>query len=395
MAAAYETAAFDPCGHLNAPYLRRQGTSVFQKLPIAHVFFTAQPHLPVGDSPLLCNDLRELTDLTMKPLRLMAQAIFVSATLLISQGQTINTFPTTILGEWDFNSPALVTATVGSNLVFQSNAGTAAFTPGFVTTDIAGFSSGVMVLPALNSEQRVLATFSPTNNGGGTNLNQYTLLIDLMWPPESSDQWRAIFNTETNNSAFLNDSEMFVNPDNRVGFNTFAGLLEPNTWHRLVMTIDLMQANQLTRYIDGTNATGTTSGSPLPVVDGRVDGRFSLNRDLLFFSDNDGEAAPVHVNFIQLRAGIMTPEEILSLGGPGAPPSVTVEPVEPGDFVIESITRDGNNLIIRVNTTRNVQLQTTTNLAPPNWTNVGLPTPGPTVTVPNTGTYGFFRVQRL
>jgi hypothetical protein len=160
------------------------------------------------------------------------------------------------------------------------------------------------------------------------------------------------------------------------------------------MTIDLATNNHLTRYIDGS-AVGSSAGSPLPVIDAQIDGRFSLHRNILFFSDNDGEAAEVYVNFIELRAGIMTSDEILAFGGPGAPPSVTVEPVDPGDFVIESITRDENNLIIRVNTTRSVQLQATPNIGTPNWTNVGVPTPGPTITVPNTGTYGFFRVQRL
>ena len=369
---------------------------MFAETAESTVISATKPHLPVGEEALLCNYPWKLTDLTMKPLRLMAQAIFVSATLLFSQGQTTTTNTTTILGEWDFNSAALVTATVGSNLVFQGNTGADAFTPEFVTTDIGGRSSGVIVLPALTSSQRVLATFSPTNNGGGTNLNQYTLIMDLMWPAASSDQWRAIFNTETNNSDFANDSEMFVNPDNRVGFNTFAGTLEADTWHRLVMTIDLATNNQLTRYIDGTNAAGSTAGgSPLPVLDGRVDGRFSLDGSILFFSDNDGEAAQVHVNFIQLRAGIMAPEEILALGGPGAPPSVTVDPVDPGEFIIESITRDENNLIIRVNTTRSVQLQASPTIGTPNWTNVGAPTPGPTITVPNTGNYGFFRVERL
>ena len=328
----------------------------------------------------------------MKAFRLLGQAIFVSATLLYSHGQTTNTNTTTILGQWDFNTAALVTATVGSNLVFQSNTGAPAFTPDFQTLNIGGRSSGVMRLPALTPEQRVLATFSPTNNAGGTNVNQYTLVMDLMWPAASSDPWRAIFNAQTNHTDAANDSEMFVNPDNRVGFNTFAGLLEADTWHRLVMTIDLATNNQLTRYIDGTNAAGA---SPLPVVDAQIDGRFSLDRSLLFFSDNDGEAAPAFVNFIELRAGIMTTNEVLALGGPGAPPSVTVDPVDPVELVIESITRNENNLEIRVNTTRNVQLQTTPNIGTPSWTNVGGPTPGPTLTVPNTADYAFFRVQLL
>jgi hypothetical protein len=326
----------------------------------------------------------------MKAFRLLAQAIFVSATVLYSQGAATNTNTTTILGQWDFNTAALTTATVGSPLQFQSNAGTPAFTPEFLTVNIAGRTSGVIRLPPLSHEQRVLATFSPTNNGGGTNLNQYTMIMDLMWPAASSDQWRAIFNTTTNNSDFANDSEMFVNPDNRVGFNTFAGLLEADTWHRLVMTIDLATNNHLTRYIDGS-AVGSSAGSPLPVLDAQIDGRFSLHRNILFFSDNDGEAAEVYVNLIQLRAGIMNSDEVLALGGPGAPLSGGGS----GDFIIESITRDQNNLIIRVNTTRSVQLEATPNIGTPSWTNVGTPTPGPTITVPITGNIGFFRVQRL
>ena len=82
----------------------------------------------------------------MKAFRLLGQAIFVSATLLYSHGQTTNTNTTTILGQWDFNTAALVTATVGSNLVFQSNTGSPAFTPEFQTLNIGGSTTTTVSL---------------------------------------------------------------------------------------------------------------------------------------------------------------------------------------------------------------------------------------------------------
>lgn len=327
----------------------------------------------------------------MKLLRSLAQAAFLIAAALSANAQSTNTNNPAILGQWDFNTASnLGTATIGTPLTFQN------VTPQYASFTINGQNAGVVSFPASNPAQKILATYAPTNNGGGTNLNQYTLIMDLMYPSASEGFWNSIFNTDTNNTT---DGELFLDPEGRVGvFNNWIGFLSPNTWYRLVVTYDLA-TNQWTRYINGSNFAGTNAGpSTFPLPEGRVDGPFSLPGGLLFFSDNDGEVAPLYVNVIQLRAGVMSDADVLALGGPGSANLGTGgEPA--GDVTISSIARNGNQVVITVdNGGRTVQLQQAPTLpttGAPQWTNVGTPQTSPTFTVPLSGNMAFFRVQVL
>ena len=49
-------------------------------------------------------------------------------------------------------------------------------------------------------------------NGGGHFVNQYTLLMDVMFPAASSGQWRALFQTDPFNHDG-NDAEFYVGND--------------------------------------------------------------------------------------------------------------------------------------------------------------------------------------
>jgi hypothetical protein len=321
----------------------------------------------------------------MKPLRFLAQALLLAGAILSTQAQGTIVFVTnTVIGQWDFDTAQLQTATVGQPLQFIG------FTPTATTSPINGRSAGVMSLPATTAAERILATFAPTNNGAGTNLNQYTIIMDVMWPAESEGTWRALFNTDTSNT---NDAEIFVNPDGSTGiFNNYAGNMLSDTWYRVTLVFDLT-TNSLTRYLNGVNAAGTNAGAMSLGAEGNVDGRFSLNRSLLFFSDNDGETAPGFVNVIQLRAGAMTDAEVAALGGPGS--NGLGEGGEPvGDVEILTIRRVDNNVVLTFSPGRQVQLQRSASLGNPNWVNEGVPVMN-TATVPITGNIGFFRVQVL
>ncbi len=187
----------------------------------------------------------------MRVLRIFAAGVFVLGLLHSAHGQSTNTnTTTTLLGQWDFNSTNLAAATSGNPLQFVGGLQGA-----FETVPINGRSAGVMNLPApASSGQSLLATFSPLATGGGTNLNQYTILMDVMWPGESDGAWRSIFNASTNNQ---DDAEIFVNPDNQVGiYNDYGLNLPANQWHRLALVYDLTNpTNNLIRYLNGdTNA---------------------------------------------------------------------------------------------------------------------------------------------
>lgn len=325
----------------------------------------------------------------MKALRFLAQVIFLSSAVVCAEAQATNTNSTTVIGQWDFETSNLAAATVGSPLQFIG------FQPGFVSLPISGRLAGAMSFPATTDAQRILATFAPTNNGGGTNLNQYTIIMDLMWPRESEGTWRAIFNSDMNNTS---DAEIFLDPDGSIGvggFNAYAGTLQPELWYRMALVVDL-ETNQIYRYLNGANVLGTNGPSGFTLLGESVDGRFSLNDGILFFADNDGETAPGYVSVIQLRAGAMTAEEVAALGGP-ASNGLGEGGAPVGDVKIESIRREGNQVIITVNNAgRSVQLQTTSNIAAPqSWTNVGNPSTSPTFSATIGNNPAFFRVQVL
>jgi hypothetical protein len=316
----------------------------------------------------------------MRVLRILGCGFFVLAVLVGARAQSTNS-TTTVIGQWDFNSANLAAPTTGAPLQFIGG-----LTGAFETNQINGRPAGVMNLPAPADEnQKLLATFNHVPNGGGTNLNQYTILMDVMWPSESDATWRTIFNTSTNNG---DDGEIFVNPDNQIGiFNNYALNLPANDWHRLALVYDLSNpTNHLTRYLDGN----ITNAAPQLLEESGLDSRFSLRGGLLFFSDNDGETARVYVNSIQLRSGAMTAEEVAALGGPSSG-GLGQGPDPVGETQL-SIVRTGNNVVISLNPPRNAQLQKKVTLNDPVWQPVGQPS-STSFTVPIAEPTSFFRVE--
>ena len=114
-------------------------------------------------------------------------------------------------------------------------------------------------------------------NGGGSYVNEYTLVIDFKIP--QIGQYYCFYQTNMTNS---NDGEVFVNPMGHVGI-TETGYtyctLTPNEWYRLVISVDL--GSSFNYYIDGQ-----------PVLEGTsqpVDGRFSLDPFFHWFWDDNAE----------------------------------------------------------------------------------------------------------
>lgn len=285
-----------------------------------------------------------------------------------------------LTGLWDFNQNDL-RATVGAPLQFRGS--TDASTT-FDTTVINGATAHVLHFPAATPAQGYVMPHGAKPNGGGTNVNQYTLVMDLMWPSDSSGAFRALFNTDTNN---VEDAIMFVNPDNAIGVNNdYVGEMLPDTWYRLALVFDLNPTNStITKYLNTTNV-----GVQL-VGEGMVDSRFSAGPALLLFADNDNETRSGLVDRIQFFSDPLTEEQIVSLGTPigdSGPPVTT-------DVKIESIRKEGNNVVITVSGGGNLQLQTKAKLTDASWTNAGAPSASGTFTVPIGSPLSFFRAQRL
>lgn len=288
-------------------------------------------------------------------------------------GQSTNANTTNMItGSWDFDARDL-RATTGSPLEFR---GDTTNVIRWETSRIGEAAAGVIRLPALTSSQGLVL-----NHGGGTNLTQYSLLMDVMWPSESDGTWRAILQSDLDNT---NDAILFVNPENRLGINNvYEGELPVNTWHRIAVTFNTANG-ELVKYINGQLVSTQIIGDSM---------RFNLGPAALLFTDDTDETAPVLINSIQFRSVAMAQEEIAQLGGPNAA-GFSGTRVPEGDVKIDSIRKDGTDVVLTVSGGGNLQLQRTAALAPASWQNVGTPAVTNTFRVPATDPKAFFRVER-
>ena len=211
----------------------------------------------------------------------------------------------TVTGQWDFNSGDL-SATVGTALAYR---GDTAATTIFNTATIGGQTARVMNFPATTPAQGYIMTHGIAPNGGGGSVNQYTLIMDIMFPAASDGTYRSLFQTSPGNS---DDGEFFVNPGNGIGISgAYDGHLPADTWHRVAFVVDLTLATQrLRKFIDGV-LVGAQD------LDG-VDGRWSLNPTALLFTDNDNETHSGFVSSIQIHDAALPDGTIAALGGASA-----------------------------------------------------------------------------
>jgi hypothetical protein len=266
---------------------------------------------------------------------------------------TVNPAPAAIVtGQWDFNQSNLL-ATAGQPLQYfdatvqaDTSFGT---TTSFGISDIAGQPANVMYFaPSVGSWGGYIMTHGIAPNGGGTNVNQYTLIIDLL-SPSSSTAYRALWQTDPSNTDI--DADAFINPANGVGISQqYDGEVTPEIWHRVVLAFDLTK-RELGKYLDGVNLltapVGATphgihfaqylSASLDPLAGGGVDLRWSLLPTALLLADQDGDLAPMYVSSVQIRNGRMTDAAVAALGPPTAnkiPQPATIQVKRSGTSIV-------------------------------------------------------------
>lgn len=250
----------------------------------------------------------------------------VVATLLLAQLPWISPLPAAITGQWDFQSGTLA-ATIGAPLeyvdgpegataqqtVFGTTAALGLPGPGGATASVMGFprslpSMGYRISPGIAA------------NGGGVLANQYTLILDVLFPAASANLWRAIL--QIDDPANGNDAELFINPAGAIGISgQYQGAVQADTWHRLAFAVDLADpaGPQLRKYIDGQLVGQQTLGSG-------VDGRWALSPiggpfgdyALLFTDDNadGGNVQPGFVSSIQIHDEALSSAYLAALGAP-------------------------------------------------------------------------------
>jgi hypothetical protein len=146
-------------------------------------------------------------------------------------------------------------------------------------------------------------THGIAHNGGGNNVNEFTLVFDVK--VSALGNWFCFYQTNMSNS---NDGECFINPSGKIGVGATGyseALIKPNEWYRIAVAVD--NGNSCNYYIDGTLA--------LEGIKGSVDARFSLDQNVLLFADNNGEDNAINVADIKIYSSALNENEISELGG--------------------------------------------------------------------------------
>ena len=207
-----------------------------------------------------------------------------------------------VVEQWDFNG-TLASSNGGSNLI--AGAAAPATSPGvtFSTMTIAGQPAQVAGFTR-GTFFRLAHRFPP--NGGGADVNNYTLIMDVMFPSRPTG-WAALWQTSASNA---NDGDWFINPSAGLGISgNYAGTVADGTWNRLAVVIDTA-AGTLTSFLNGAQVQQV--GGPV------VDGRWSIGVTALLFADDNQENAAGFVNSVQIRDNALSTSDILALGGPSA-----------------------------------------------------------------------------
>jgi hypothetical protein len=233
-----------------------------------------------------------------------------------------------ITGAWEFNGD--YSAAIGTDLVPQGGAvGGSVFgtTTALGVPDIGGQVAQVMRFPMMPTMTDGYQIFpGAAANGSTSDVNQYTLIMDILYPSTSTG-YRALFQTRHDNN---DDADWFVNGSDGIGIKgMYSGALTPDAWHRIALVVDLEQPDATKKYLNYVD--GAYVGYSGLDSQGNPGGRFSVwsaasGNPSWVFSDQDGETALGYVNSLQFRDYAMNPAQLASLGGASAAGITVPEP---------------------------------------------------------------------
>ena len=256
---------------------------------------------------------------------------------------------TVVTGQWDFEQGDL-RATTGKDLEYgdgrvksHTSFGT---TTSFGIPDIGGKPAKVMKYTrdefedvATDKNPRgYLLQHGLAPNGGGTKVNQFTMIVDLMIPDlhmgdnyNTVIKWEAVDDFSVDGSISIRANDIGGDNTGGIGISgqyTGDGVtwIKGGSWQRLVVAVDMtVDPGIINYYLDGVKFGEMTRGDRWG-----FDKRHAIPPLVRMFGDgeNDNEVNTVYVNSIQFRDGTMTAEQAAALGAATAdgiplPPSST------------------------------------------------------------------------
>ncbi len=180
---------------------------------------------------------------------------------------------------------------------------------GFGLSALPGGDATVMSFSAFAPDQGLTLDTGCGPNGGGGDINQYTMIWDLLIPSFVSS-YSSLYNTSSTNS---NDGDFFIRQDNGIGISSqYHGTINANTWYRIGISVDLTTST-MSKYIDGALVNIQTLSSG-------VGGRWSVwptgTSPNLILADEDGETNAGYINSFYFADRALTDSEIAAFGGP-------------------------------------------------------------------------------
>jgi hypothetical protein len=229
----------------------------------------------------------------------------------------------TNIGQWDFKSGTLAPTIGATALQYYDGTGgaTAAGTHFGSTSNLSipginGSNVNVMAFPASGAQGGFVMP-TPTNaNGGGSLVNNYTIVMDVLYPAIASGHVRPL--VQTDDGAITPDADLVIDSTGGIGAppGPYNGIILPNTWYRIAFAVT---ANTIDEFINGVEVG--TQGT------GGADSRFALAQAgapapsgyaLLFQNSTTNGATPGYVSSIQLWNDALSAGQIAALGAVSA-----------------------------------------------------------------------------
>lgn len=244
----------------------------------------------------------------------MIRFIFASGFIVLAVGAQAQS----LVSAYDFNNTLNTSVnrdgTAGA-LEFREGGSTNALAANPVTysvENVNGVTKPVANFSNVGAAQWFRARHGMAANGGGTFVNNYTMLLDLKIT--SVGNWVSFYNTNASNA---NDGDYFIRTDDALGISgQYAGTFPRNQWVRFVLTISPTGAKS---YVNGVLAQTNTFG-------GGIDGRWSLYPssdpatpwvDIL--ADNDGDSGAGQISAAAFFDATLDDAQVRELGAAGAP----------------------------------------------------------------------------
>src|SRR6266436_2082129 len=263
----------------------------------------------------------------------------------------IATVQAQVAGQWDFDSGNL-TATTGTDLSYADGGGgntqtgtSFGSTTSFAIPNIAGSPANVMKFPGSTNGGMGFNMPTPAANGRGTFVDNYTFILDVLYPAGSDAKLRSLL--QTDGGLVTPAADFVATSGNQIAAVDVAsgGTVAANTWYRIGFVVT---TNDVRGYVDGNQVLSGTGAAD----------RFPLSPTSIALILGDGTintSAGGYVNSIQLRSSALSEGEMAALGGAtasGIPSSIPPVPSfiragrTPGSGAVNVVPKPSINVVL-------------------------------------------------